>query len=306
MRFREYGFDPFYCKPGIEGAHEKGGVEGDGGRFRRNHCVPMPKVNSIAELNALLAAADAKDEHRRIENRVCTVGHDFTFERSTLTPLPAEAFDTTLTLTPRVDRYSRITVRMCHYSVPARFIGRRVRVQLSASGLVVFDGRTQIARHDRAIAKGAQVLVLDHYLEVLARKPGALPGATALAQARASGVFTAAHEAFWAAARKAHGDSGGTKALVEVLLIHRHLAHVDVTAGIAAALSVGSANADVVAVEARKHAERRGAETAAGEPSPGRERVLSLTARRLAELPADERPVPSVDQYDQLLARESS
>jgi hypothetical protein len=23
-----YGFDPFYCQPGIEGAHEKGGVEG--------------------------------------------------------------------------------------------------------------------------------------------------------------------------------------------------------------------------------------------------------------------------------------
>jgi len=30
------GFDPFYCHPGIEGAHEKGGVEGEVGRFRRN------------------------------------------------------------------------------------------------------------------------------------------------------------------------------------------------------------------------------------------------------------------------------
>ncbi len=27
-----YGFDAFYCKPGVEGAHEKGGVEGEGGR----------------------------------------------------------------------------------------------------------------------------------------------------------------------------------------------------------------------------------------------------------------------------------
>ena len=30
--------------------------------------------------------------------------------------------------------------------------------------------------------------MLDHYLEVLTRKPGALPGSTALAQARAAGV----------------------------------------------------------------------------------------------------------------------
>ena len=49
-----YGFDAFYCQPGHEGSHEKGGVEGEGGRFRRNHCVPMPVVDSIDELNALL------------------------------------------------------------------------------------------------------------------------------------------------------------------------------------------------------------------------------------------------------------
>ena len=35
-----------------------------------------------------------------------------------------------------------------------------------------------------------KVLDLDHYLEILLRKPGALPGATALAQARAAGAFT--------------------------------------------------------------------------------------------------------------------
>ena len=36
------------------------------------------------------------------------------------------------------------------------------------------------------------MLTLDHYLEVLGYKPGALPGATALAQARAAGAFTPA------------------------------------------------------------------------------------------------------------------
>ncbi len=37
-----YGFDSFYCQPGIAGAHEKGGVEGAVGWFRRNHPSPMP------------------------------------------------------------------------------------------------------------------------------------------------------------------------------------------------------------------------------------------------------------------------
>ncbi|NYI77112.1 transposase [Nocardioides panzhihuensis] len=46
-----FGFDAFYCQPGIAGAHEKGGVEGDVGRFRRQHLVPMPVVDSLDELN---------------------------------------------------------------------------------------------------------------------------------------------------------------------------------------------------------------------------------------------------------------
>ena len=125
--------------------------------------------------------------------------------------------------------------------------------------MTVRDRNTMVVRHQRAVGKGATVLDLDHYLEILQRKPGALPGATSLAQARASNAFTAEHEAFWAAARKAHGDSAGTRARVEVLLLHRHMNRADVLAGITAALTVGSTSPDVVALEARKAAERRSA-----------------------------------------------
>lgn len=305
-----YGFDAFYCIPGHEGSHEKGGVEGEGGRFRRNHCVPMPVIDSIEELNDLLEAWDDVDDRRRIGNRARSVGADWAFERELLRPLPAEAFDTALTLTPRVDRYAQLMVRCNQYSVPARFIGHRLRVKLSASTVTVFDRNTVVARHQRAIGKGVKVLDLDHYLEILLRKPGALPGATALAQARASGAFTSEHEAFWAAARKGLGDSAGTRALVEVLLLHRHLEHADVLAGITAALSVGTVSADVVAVEARKAIQRRGVQPPQVEAIPrrypGRQQVLSLTARRLVDLPGDDRPLPTVDAYDDLLGKASS
>ena len=108
---------------------------------------------------------------------------------------------------------------------------------------------------------------------------------------------------FWAAARKAHGDAAGTRALVEVLLLHRRLDHAEVLAGITAALAVGSTNPDVVALEARKASEH--APTGAGADSdPGAE-VLDLVARR-AELPADCRPMPCLDKYDALLDKESS
>jgi transposase len=298
-----HGFDAFYCIPGVGGAHEKGGVEGEVGRFRRSHLVPVPEVDTLAELNLRIERADVADDARRVEDRVFTVGQDFAVEAPALAPLPAEAFEPGLMLTPRVDRFGRITVRQCHYSVPVGLIGRRVRVSLRASELVVFDGRVQVACHARAVRRGSQTLLLDHYLEVLARKPGALPGATALVQARASGMFTPAHEAFWAAARRVHGDAGGTRALVEVLLLHRHLPHADVVAGLAAAVAVGATTADVVAVEARKAHQAHRPAAAPAAPTPGPDRVASLTERRLAGLPPDTRPVPSVARYDQLLRR---
>jgi transposase len=305
-----FGFDPFYCEPGPEGAHEKGGVEGEGGRFRRNHLVPVPKVASLAELNARLAAYDEADDARRIANRVRTVGHDFATEAEMLRPLPTEGFETGLVLTPRVDTHARVVVRQNRYSVPARLIARKLRVLLRATEVIVLDGRREVARHERAQGKGAEVLVLDHYLEVLARKPGALPGATALVRARKSGAFAAEHEAFWAAARAAHGDRVGTRELIEVLLLHRHLARADVLAGLRAATAAGATRADVVAVEARRVADQRPTEQPDRPAAETESGVVSLTQRRLADpqatiaaLPPDGRPLPTVTGYDELLAR---
>ena len=59
-----YGFEAFYCLPGQQGAHEKGGVENEGGRFRRNHLVPVPDVDSLDEFNELLAAIDKAEDER--------------------------------------------------------------------------------------------------------------------------------------------------------------------------------------------------------------------------------------------------
>ncbi|WP_405685159.1 Mu transposase domain-containing protein [Streptomyces sp. NBC_00057] len=144
-----FGLSAFYCGPGVEGAHEKGGVEQEGGRFRRKHLVPSPEVKTLAELNERLAAIDAAEDARHIHGRPTSIGFDFEQERGLLAPLPADGYDTGLDLTPTVHRNSRITVRQCYYSVPARFIGTQVRVKLKANELLVFDGRQVVAHHPR-------------------------------------------------------------------------------------------------------------------------------------------------------------
>lgn len=336
-----YGFDAFYCIPGKDGAHEKGGVEQEGGRFRRTHLVPVPEVESLAELNEKIAAIDLAEDERVLHGQRVTIGFNFSTEADLLAPVPFEDFDTGTTLTPKVGRDARITVRQCQYSVPARFIGRQVRVSLRANELVVFDRGRVVARHVRLTHRGESHDELDHYLEILLGKPGALAGSTALATARAEGSFTPTHEAFWAAARTAHGDAAGTRALIEVLLLHRRHPADAVLAGITTALAVGATSPDLIAIEARKAAASAAADQALLDDddladlglSPGlltqdtevipvittdtpdprtpgqldradtadRSRVISLHGRR--ELPAASTPLPSVAIYDQLLRR---
>lgn len=283
-----YGFDSFFCEPGQKGAHEKGGVEGEVGRFRRRHLVPIPAFASLDELNAYIAAAMAKDDDRRIGWRRETVGETFAAEAPWLHPLPDEAFDCTRLLEAKVDAKARICVLQSYYSVPVSLARRRVQVRLAARHLEVVDPTSGAicAVHIRSAHKGSQDLLLDHYLEILTRKPGAMAGSTALAQARAKGVFTDTHDRYWRRARRERGDADGTRALIEVLLLHRRMAAADVLAGIDATLALNSTAPELVAIEARRQREA---------PRAG---VIALDTG----LSRYDRPAPTLTGYDQLLA----
>lgn len=281
-----YGFDSFFCRPGKDGAHEKGGVEGEIGRFRRRHLVPVPEVASLAELNRFIAAGDLLDDTRVITGRTHTIAEAFAVEVPRLQNLPVEEFDPALVLRARVDLRARVCVRQCYYSVPARYAGRRLTVRLNATTVEVHDGPKLVAAHERAAGRHVEVLTLDHYLEVLAAKPGALPGATALAQAKAAGVFTPAHQRFWDAARRARGDAAGTRALIEVLLAHRSLPAAALQEAMSTAVATGMCDPQVVIIEARRngHGDDR---TAGAVP-------IGVWARY-------DRPAPTLAGYDVLL-----
>lgn len=272
-------------------------MEGEIGRFRRRHLTPVPAVASLAALNEALAAADARDDARRIGARAETVGVAAARELGLLNPLPFEAFDVSASLWCRVDAKARVCVRQSYYSVPARFAGRRLEVRLGASGIRVLEAGQVVAEHPRSLHKGSEDLLLDHYLEVLGRKPGALAGSTALVAARASGAFTVLHQRYWNAARIQHGDGPGTRALVGVLLLHRTLPAGAVAAGMAEALALGNFDADLVALAARSF---MFATPATGLPVPVPVRVSASPTARTP------RPTPSLSQYDQLLKEVSA
>ena len=216
-----YLYESAFTRPGKQGAHEKGGVEGEVGRFRRNHLVPVPEVASLAELNRLLEDACFNDFERRISGRELTVGEAFRLERGGLRELPLVECDTAELASPRVDAKALVTVRQNHYSVPVALAGLRVQARIGAREIVISHDRCDVARHPRLQGRFQTAARLDHYLELLRWKPGALKGSLPLRQERELGRWPGCFDELWQGLEQRYGCSEAARQMVDVLLLCR-------------------------------------------------------------------------------------
>jgi transposase len=283
-----YLFESQFTTPGIEGAHEKGGVENEVGRFRRNHLVPVPSFRDLAELNAFLLACCERDLGRRIAGRPVTVGEQWAIERPLLRSLAAERFDTTETASPRVDAKSLVCVRQNRYSVPVALAGLRVHARIGAREIEISHGGKVVAVHERLHGKFGTSAQLDHYLELLARKPGGLEHSLPLAQERERGAWPGCFDELWRALAGRYGRSEAARQMVDVLLGCREHGPASVELAVRGALAAGAIDGRAVGVLAqRAHTNTR------TEPAP-----LADLDDRLAR---HARPTPDLSDYDQLI-----
>ena len=82
-----------------------------------------------------------------------------------------------------VDKQSTISIKGCHYSVPDHLVGTTVIVQLYSEKVRVYDANhKKMAEHERSYSHGSWTFDINHYINTLMKKPGALKGSVALRQ----------------------------------------------------------------------------------------------------------------------------
>jgi transposase len=276
-------YEAEFCTPG-EG-HEKGGVEGEVGTFRRNHWVPVPQAWDLEDLNEQLLAACQADEGRLIAGHPQPVGAAMAIEREHLLPLVEEGFDLTEVSFSHVDALRRVRVRTNAYSVPLP-PGTAVQAKLSATTVAIWHEGSCVAQHPRCYGRGQEVLDLEHYLDVLAHKPGALAGSKPLAQWRQLGQWPASYDRFWQGLNERLGKAAGTKEMIGLLQVGRVYGQSALRAAIETALALGVSDSAAV-------------RQLVTQPSLDHARPAAIEIGALAVY---ERPQPTVDAYDWLLA----
>src|SRR6516225_1988702 len=232
-----------FCTPAAP--HEKGGIEGEAGYFRRNHWVPLPKARDLDDLNQQLLGACREDERRQIAGHDTTVGAAMIVERAHLLSLAEQDFELAEVAFPRIDGLGCVRVKTNLYSAPAP-PGRTVEVRLYPSQVEIRDEGRLVARHERCYERHQQVLDLEHYLDVLERKPGALVGSKPLAAWRARGLWPESYDRLLAQLIERHGQPSGTRQMIQVLSLIRSHGHARVRSAAEEALALGCADAAAV------------------------------------------------------------
>lgn len=285
-------YEASFCNPAQ--GHEKGGVEGEVGRFRRNHLVPVPEFADFGELNAYLLSACQQDEGRRIAEHELTVGADLAIERQHLRPRATEGFGLAEESYCVVDGKGCVRARMNSYSTPLS-PGNRPLVRVLPATVEVWHQGQRVASHERSYERGKQIFDLEHYLDVLARKPGAFAGSKPLQQWRAEGRWTRAYDELWESLQQRHGVADGTREMIAVLQLGRRFGYVRLTGAIAEALACGAC--DTAAVSYLLSASTLPAQSPALLPDTSETgaTVSVLTAAYFT------RPLPSLTSYDSLL-----
>jgi len=102
--------------------------------------------------------------------------------------------------------------------------GLRVSARVGAREITISHAGAVVACHERLHGRFGTSARLDHYLDLLARRPGAMEHSLALAQERDGGAWPACFDELWAALTGRYGRSDAARQMVDVVLLCRTMA----------------------------------------------------------------------------------
>jgi transposase len=174
-----YLFEDHFCL--VRRANEKGHVERLLDFARSHYLVPVPRVDSLAELNAQLESRCREDLQRQLRGKADIKQKLLEEERATMLPLPARDFDARRVTQAAANSLSLVRFDTNSYSVPVKYGHRKITVVATVDEIrLVFEDRL-IARHQRHWGREQFIFDPVHYLALLERKPGGFDHARPLA-----------------------------------------------------------------------------------------------------------------------------
>ena len=170
-----YLFDADFCN--VASGWEKGIVEKNVQDSRRRIWLDARnrQFGSFVELNAWLSerCRSLWSSLRHPEFKEFSIAEMLEQEQVEMMPMPAP-FDGYVEKPARVSSTCLVNVQRNRYSVPCELAGQLVSTRLYPNRVSVVAGDIVVASHDRLVDRGQTCYDWQHYIPLVARKPGAL------------------------------------------------------------------------------------------------------------------------------------
>lgn len=149
--------------------NEKGHVEGSVRIIRKEVFADKYEFDSIEEAEEYL------------ENKLIKMNEKSSIEEEKEELLPLRPkFELVEISEKKVDKYSLIQVENRKYSVPDHLVGEKVTVRNYTREVLIHANGNEVARHKKKDGANEPSIDIKHFLNSLARKPGALRNSLAL------------------------------------------------------------------------------------------------------------------------------
>jgi len=209
LRFKSfYCFEAIFCAPGK--GNEKGLIENLVKYVRNNYFLPYPEFTGFESLNSWLLKKCRerleKGSHKGEAWAKLLLGEEF---------LPfGEIYQYARVEDATVDTYQLIHVERNRYSVPTRYVGKKVQVRIYPFKIIASYKGEIIATHDRLFGRDKEYLDPYHYLPLLQKKTRAYDQAKVIQDWKLPVIYDEYHRQL-----KAHrqSNSKGTREFIDIL-----------------------------------------------------------------------------------------
>ncbi len=237
-----YLFEHHFCL--VRRPNEKGHVEHLLDFARNNYLVPVPKVDSLSDLNRQLAERCRRDLDRKLRGKSGTKAELLAEERTRLLSLPKQSFDARRVTQAAANSLSLVRFDTNSYSVPTKYAHREITVVATVDEVRLVFADHLVARHPRHWGREQYIFNPVHYLALLERKPGGLDHAQPLEDWDLPECFTILRRRL----EREDTDGLGTREFIRVLRLLEHASVKQLADTIEYALDIGILDADSIRV----------------------------------------------------------
>lgn len=174
-----YQFRYRFCN--VRRGNEKGHVERSVEYVRRKTFSSVDSFQTLEQANEHLHQICEKLNSLPSKGKQETIAGLFNQEKPHMRVVPP-TYEVAEYVSLKIDKYHCISIDTNRYSVPESLTGPIVTVKIYPDKIFIYNERKIVTQHERRHSKYQWYIQIDHYLEQLKKKPGAITNSLALQQ----------------------------------------------------------------------------------------------------------------------------